>query len=318
MLTSNAKRIFRDNVTCFGTNKCRSNRSHLPECFSKALRFWLAWLLCFYTENPRFFGKAIFATPPIVLAAVFFSMASSLVLFVFGHGVETSNLRDVSAQKLCQASGDFSWNKLELTYLPPARMKVTHLMSTRPNMQEAWERFKKIRSLCVVCGLLAMFRNRKWLFWDLPISVVKSTNIALWVLVMPAECWLELGLHSFGVCVHSAVGLVVRCLKTYNTSFWNAHLQMARAGICTTVSNSSYWNLGITVLENNLTEPKRWQPLCRCGRWGRHGSDSKESDVCSIVRPWLFTSAWIKSRCRGQLREWKSHSPSASCFWPWQ
>ena len=36
------------------------------------------------------------------------------------------------------------WNKLELTYLPPALMKVTHLMSTRPNMQEAWERFKKI------------------------------------------------------------------------------------------------------------------------------------------------------------------------------
>ena len=37
----------------------------------------------------------------------------------------------------------------------------------------------------------------KWLFWDLPISVGKSTNIALWVLVMPAdrrnkmlECWL--------------------------------------------------------------------------------------------------------------------------------
>ena len=128
----------------------------------------------------------------------------------------------------------------------------------------------------------------------------------------------ELGLYSFGVCVYSAVGLVVRCLKTYNTSFWNTHLQMAHAGICTTVSNSSYWNLGITVLENNLTEPKRWQPLYRCGRWGRYGSDSKESDVCSIVRSWLFTSAWIKSRCRGQLREWKSHSPSASCFWPWQ
>ena len=33
MLTSNAKRIFCDNVTCFGTNKCCSNRSHLQECF---------------------------------------------------------------------------------------------------------------------------------------------------------------------------------------------------------------------------------------------------------------------------------------------
>ena len=69
MLTSHAKRIFSDNGTCFGTNKCCSNRSHLQQCFIKALRFLLAWLLCFYMENPRiFFWKAIFATSPIVPA----------------------------------------------------------------------------------------------------------------------------------------------------------------------------------------------------------------------------------------------------------
>ena len=90
-----------------------------------------------------------------------FSMASSLVLFVFGHGVETSHLGDVSAQKLCQAIWTSHWNKLGLTYLPPACMKVTHLMSTRPNMLEARERFKQTRSLCVMCGLLTMLRNRK-------------------------------------------------------------------------------------------------------------------------------------------------------------
>ena len=33
MLASNAKRIFCNNVTCFGTNKCCSNRSHLSGCF---------------------------------------------------------------------------------------------------------------------------------------------------------------------------------------------------------------------------------------------------------------------------------------------
>ena len=44
MLTSHAKRIFSDNVTCFGKNKSCSNRSHLPQCFIKALRFLLAWL----------------------------------------------------------------------------------------------------------------------------------------------------------------------------------------------------------------------------------------------------------------------------------
>ena len=34
MLTSNAKGIFCDSVTCFGTNSCCSNRSHLPGCFN--------------------------------------------------------------------------------------------------------------------------------------------------------------------------------------------------------------------------------------------------------------------------------------------
>ena len=116
MLTSNAKRIFCDNVTCFGTNKCCSNRSHLPECSIKAPHLLLAWLLCLFTSQP--------ATHPITLAVAIhtlrwkmrvekcpfslFSMASSLVLFVFGHGVETSHLGNVSAQELCQASGDFS------------------------------------------------------------------------------------------------------------------------------------------------------------------------------------------------------------------
>ena len=34
MLTGNAKRIFCDNVTCFGTSKSCSNQSHLQECFN--------------------------------------------------------------------------------------------------------------------------------------------------------------------------------------------------------------------------------------------------------------------------------------------
>ena len=55
MLTGNAKRIFCDNVTCFGTNKSCSNRRHLSEFFIKALRFLLAWSPCSFSENPRFF-----------------------------------------------------------------------------------------------------------------------------------------------------------------------------------------------------------------------------------------------------------------------
>ena len=46
-------------------------------------------------------------------------MASSLLLFLFGHGVETSNLGDVSAQKLCQASGDFSLEQVGIDISDP-------------------------------------------------------------------------------------------------------------------------------------------------------------------------------------------------------
>ena len=44
MLTSNARRIFCDDVTCFGTNKCCSNMGHLSGCFIKAPHFLLARL----------------------------------------------------------------------------------------------------------------------------------------------------------------------------------------------------------------------------------------------------------------------------------
>ena len=57
ILTGNAKRIFifYGNVTCFGTNGSCWNRSHLPEFFIKAPHFLLAWLLCFFTQTPRFY-----------------------------------------------------------------------------------------------------------------------------------------------------------------------------------------------------------------------------------------------------------------------
>ena len=51
MLASNAQRIFCHNVTCFRTDNCCSNRSHLPEYFNKAAHFLPAGLLCFFTSQ---------------------------------------------------------------------------------------------------------------------------------------------------------------------------------------------------------------------------------------------------------------------------
>ena len=59
MLTSNAKRIFCNNVTCFGTNTCCWDRSHLQECFNypsllacKAPRVQLS--ICFPISLPAY------------------------------------------------------------------------------------------------------------------------------------------------------------------------------------------------------------------------------------------------------------------------
>ena len=69
MLTSNAKRIFCDNVTCFGTNNCCWHRSHLQECFNcssllacKAPRVQLS--TCFPISLSRIHLTASLYLPP--------------------------------------------------------------------------------------------------------------------------------------------------------------------------------------------------------------------------------------------------------------
>ena len=58
-----------------GKNKSCSNRSHLPQCFIKALCFLLAWLLCFYTEKSKAFsGRRCSQYPPIVPAVTFYTL----------------------------------------------------------------------------------------------------------------------------------------------------------------------------------------------------------------------------------------------------
>ena len=57
MLTSHAKRIFSDNVTCFGKNKSCSNRSHLPQCFIKAPLLACMVTLFLYGKSKDFFPE---------------------------------------------------------------------------------------------------------------------------------------------------------------------------------------------------------------------------------------------------------------------
>ena len=71
MLTNNAKCIFCDNVTCFRTNKCCSNRSHLPGCFIKAPTSCLhgySVSLQNIQGSSTCFWEAMLATHPIALA----------------------------------------------------------------------------------------------------------------------------------------------------------------------------------------------------------------------------------------------------------
>ena len=83
----------------------------------KALRFLLAWLLCFYMENPMiFFWKAIFATSPIVPAVTIHNLPWKM-------RVET-----------CPSSFQYG--------ILPSSLCL------------------EARSLCVVCGLLAMLRKK--------------------------------------------------------------------------------------------------------------------------------------------------------------
>ena len=303
MLTNNAKCIFCDNVTCFGTNKCCSNRSHLLECCIKAPHFLLAMALSFFTEHPRFFylflGGDVRNRPDSLMASfrlrVFhwhlesresapfthesipnvqearerFKKTRSLCVMwgllamfrnkkwffwesnlssefheyrplsschalpadrrnkalecwlatlnassaIMSHALEQTNAARIGV--ICQGASSklptccLHGYSVSLPRITPDSLmascllqvvdwhlesresapfththEVSHLMSTSPNMREARERFKKTRSLCVMWGLLAMFRNRKWLYWDLPISVPKSPNIALRALVM--------------------------------------------------------------------------------------------------------------------------------------
>ena len=135
-------------------------------------------------------------------------------LAFFGYGILPGSFRfrgmvDFQFRGCISARTLTSWNWY---IFPLHEWKLTHLNSTQPNMQEAPERFKKIKSLCVVCGLFAMLRNRKWRFWrssslSPQIQTIRPCNSFY---ALPADrrnktldCWLATQNVSWAVMSHA-------------------------------------------------------------------------------------------------------------------
>ena len=156
MLAGNAKRIFCDNITCFGTNESCWNRSHLPEFFIKDPHFLRALLLCFFTQTPPFYiflggdqRKHPRLSWPEQFTRWFGKWGSKNVICPFCIAIFPGSFR---FRAWC---GDFQFRGCISTRTLSAS-KATHLMSIQPNMKEAGEKLKKTRSLCVVCGVLQL------------------------------------------------------------------------------------------------------------------------------------------------------------------
>ena len=113
MLASNARSIFCNNVTCFGTNKCCSNRSHLSGCFKCS-----SLLAC---EAARAELSVCF---PISLSHTPYSFPlSASCRLLSRHSVRTSwefSLEQVGISPTYQ-----------VTYVLCGRTKVPHLISIR-------------------------------------------------------------------------------------------------------------------------------------------------------------------------------------------
>ena len=136
---------------------------------------------------------------PISLSRI--HLAASLYLcprrLLSRHSVRTSwefSLEQVGID--ISASCTYESNSLDVN-------TAKHVRSLRKVQEYRW------RSLCVVCGLLAMFRDRKSLFWVLPISVLGihkyrqvSSCHALFFdrKKKTLECWLATQTHLLRQC----------------------------------------------------------------------------------------------------------------------
>ena len=175
MLAGNAKRIFCDNVTCFGTNESCWNRSHLPEFFIKAPHFLLAWLLCFFTQTPRFYiflGGDLCNTHDCPgQNNSYFGLENQgwKMSFVFWYGILPGSFR---FQTWC---GDFQFRGCISTRTLSSNQSNSHDVNTAKNARSSkkgWESWSSTFQSCFsmfqikrrVVGLYRAFSNRPWYY----------------------------------------------------------------------------------------------------------------------------------------------------------
>ena len=243
MLTSNAKHIFCDNVTCFRTNKCCSNRSHLPQCCIKAPHFLLARVLCYlwniqgssiYTR----FWQAMFATRAIALAVTIHTLpwkglknAPFLFLvwyppwfFSFSGMVWRLPFCEMCQHKnSVKQAGTSHWNKLGLMYLPPAHMNITHLTTIRPNMQE-WRK----QGHFVWCGVFLQCSEIENDCFEIFQSQFRNTRISPFEFLSCTACWSKKqGAGIAGMLTSNAKHIFcdnVTCFRTNKCCSNRSHL----------------------------------------------------------------------------------------------
>ena len=135
-------------------------------------------------------------------------MAAYLFLFVFGHGVETSHLGDVSAQELCQASGDFSLEQVGIDVSAPCTHEstVTHLATIRPNMQE-WRTQRHF----VWCGVFLQCSEIQSDSIEIFQSQFRNPRISPFEFLSCTACWSKK--QGAGMLTNNA-----KCIFCYNVT----------------------------------------------------------------------------------------------------
>ena len=131
-------------------------------------------------HGSTFFWKAIFVTPTIVLAGTIHTLAWKMRVekchLSFGYGILPGSFPFQTWY------GDFQfWGCISIRTLSSHESNSLDVNTAKNARSRGKDEGDKVTLCDVWCS--CNVQNRKWLLWDLPISVRKSTNIARWVLI---------------------------------------------------------------------------------------------------------------------------------------